>query len=69
MKYTVDRFEASFAILEAEDRSMLTVLKKDLPSDIAEGSLLTLENGVWMLSDSEAETAARIRKKMENLWR
>jgi len=66
MKYTLDRFEGDFALLEQEDRTMLQVRRTELPADVKEGSFLTLTDGVWALC--EDDRAERIRSKIENLW-
>lgn len=69
MKYTLDRFEESYALLEKEDRTVLSVPKSDLPPDAGEGSVLTCENGKWTLLAKETEdTTERIRSKMAQLW-
>lgn len=69
MKYTLDRFEESYALLEKEDRTMLQVPSVDLPPNVKEGSVLICENGKWTLSEAETEeTEARIRSKMDLLW-
>ena len=70
MKYTLDRFEETFALLEKEDRSMLQVPIEDLPPNAKEGSVLIFENGKWTLSEAKTEeTESRIRSKMDLLWK
>ena len=68
MNYTLDRFEETFAILEADDRTMLQIPSQQLPPNAEEGCTLTLVSGRWQTCDA-AETARRIREKMDNLWK
>ena len=70
MKYTLDRFEETFAILEAEDRSIAKIPRQNLPKNVREGSILTLTGSIWTVDLSETENAAnRIRTKMDLLWK
>lgn len=70
MKYTLDRFEGAFALLEQEDRTMLQVPREDLPPHVREGSVLICESGKWTLSEAETKDAeSRIRSKMDLLWK
>ena len=70
MKYTLDRFEETFAILEAEDRSIAKIPRQNLPENVKEGSILTLTGSIWTVDLSETENAAnRIRTKMDLLWK
>lgn len=69
MKYTLDRFEEGFALLEQEDRTFLQIPRTNLPEDAQEGSVLILRDGVWVADPEETEkTAQRIRTKMDLLW-
>ena len=70
MRYTIDRFEGDFAVLEAEDRSTISVAKELLPSDCTEGSVFTkTADGYIRDTEEEAARSARIKEKMRTLWK
>lgn len=68
MKYTLDRFEEDFAVLEAEDRTLLQVPKTDLPGNAAEGISFVLTDGRWQTAENEVNVQ-RIKAKMDALWK
>lgn len=65
----IDRFEGGFAVLET-DEGMVNADRGLIPEGAEEGSVLRLENGVYIL-DSEATEARRaaIREKFSRLRR
>lgn len=64
MFYSIDRFEGDWAILIADESGEgIQISRAELPSDAGEGSLLRLENGIWIY-DAEA-TAQRRRAFFE----
>ena len=70
MKYTVDRFEGDFAVLEDENRTMKDVPRGALPEEAKEGDVLIFAEGSYSL-DSE-ETARRkedVRERLQRLWK
>ncbi len=70
MRYTVDRIEETLAVLETEDREMLTIPAAKLPEGVKEGDvLLRREDGFFPDPEEQAVRAARIRKKMDALWK
>jgi hypothetical protein len=69
MTYFLDRFEESFALLEAEDGTVVQLARNLLPKDAAEGTALRQEQGNWVCCKEETEArAARIAAKMNLLW-
>lgn len=68
MKYTLDRFEEQFAVLESETGDLLQIPKSELPIDAAEGCCLQNADGKWHLADN-ADTIRRIKNKMDILWK
>lgn len=69
MKYILDRFEDSLALLEAEDQTLLQIPRTELPPDAREGCVLYQADGVWSLLPEETrDNARRIRTKMDLLW-
>ncbi len=58
MKFIIDRFEESFAIVELENKEMISIPRKILPLDAKEGDIVN----VWV---DEIETNDR-RKRVQN---
>lgn len=70
MRYTIDRFEDNIAVLEAEDRTTVSVERSILPMDCTEGTVL-LKTADGFVRDLEEELARanRIKEKMKRLWK
>ena len=62
MKYSLDRFENGFAVLENDNREFINIEKSLLPDKAREGSVLIMENGAWRI-DLEEEKARKERIK------
>ena len=60
MLYSIDRFEENIAVLIDEDGFRLDVPRDDLPSDIAMGDMVRLQDGVFQ-RDDDAAAARRAR--------
>ena len=70
MRYTVDRLEEGLAVLEAEDRSLLTVPGDQLPPGTREGDAVIATEDGFAAAPREADArAARIREKIRRLWK
>ena len=70
MKYTLDRFEGDLAVLEAEDRTAMTVSRAQLPMDAKPGDVLLREEDRFAALPEETERRRqRIREKMRSLWK
>jgi len=70
MKYTIDRFEGDFAVLEDENRTMKDVPRASLPTEAKEGDVLIFADGKYSV-DAE-ETARRkedAHKRLDRLWK
>lgn len=70
MKVVIDRFEENYAVCEKEDRTMINLEKKLLPSEAKEGDVLVLQNGA--ISIDKAATQKRkneIDDLMEDMWK
>jgi hypothetical protein len=63
MKIVIDRFEGNFAVCEYPDGSMKDISVKDLPGGVEVGLVLTFDNGVF--SVDETETISR-KKRIED---
>jgi len=69
MRYIVDRFEGPFAVCEAEDETMVRIVRATLPAGCIEGSVIAIgEDGHWLLLDNSGERR-RLRQKMAALFR
>jgi hypothetical protein len=66
MKYTIDRFEEDFAVLEDEGRSMRSVPRGLLPPGLREGDAVELTDGKYFHCDNSADRE-RINAKFEKL--
>lgn len=60
MLYSIDRFEGNIAVLIDEDGDRLDVPRDDLPSGIAAGDMVRLQDGVFR-QDVDAAAARRAR--------
>jgi len=69
MKVIVDRFEGDLAVCEKEDKSMVDIPKKELPSDVKPGDVVIIENGKSRVDIGETEERKqRIEKLANDLW-
>lgn len=59
MKFLIDRFEEDFAVLENEDKKLVTVKRDLIPENSSEGSVL-LFNGTSYEADIERTKNERI---------
>ena len=60
MIYSVDRIEGAYAVLVGETEPDLSVLLSDLPECVKEGTVLRLQDGVYVL-DVEEQQRRRTR--------
>ena len=68
MKFTVDRFESSFAFCEREDGSMVRIPLRRLPAGAKEGSILVEKNGQLMLCEEfSAERRSNMKAKLKTI--
>ena len=61
MKYTIDRFEGQFAVVELEDKSFTDVPRKAIPPEAREGDIITI-----CVDKDETEKRRREVRKMED---
>lgn len=64
MKFTIDRFEEDFAIVELEDKTMIEIPRIIIPKEAKEGDII-------LLSIEETETEERrerIQSKFDRLF-
>ena len=58
MKYTIDRFEGDFAVIELENETMVSIPKCALPPEACEGDIILVEIDV----DGTAKRSEYINK-------
>lgn len=64
MKVIIDRFEASYAVVELDDKTMVDLPKVLVPEGASEGDVLEIAVSV----DKTNERKQRIEKLTEDLW-
>ena len=70
MKVTIDRFEGKFAVCEQEDRTMVNILKDNIPQEAKEGDILVIEgDSISIDVEGTAERKKRISRLMDDLWK
>ena len=70
MKVTIDRFEGEFAVCEQEDRTIVNILKDNIPQDAKEGDILFIEgDSISIDVEGTAERKKRINRLMDDLWK
>jgi hypothetical protein len=69
MKIIIDRFEGDFTICEYPDGSMKNINIKDLPEEVAEGMVLTFDDGAFSIDETETiSRKKRIEAKANRLF-
>lgn len=69
MKVIIDRFEGLYAVCEKENKTMIDILKINLPFEVKEGDVLILENNMITIDIEETEKRRiKIEKLTEGLW-
>ncbi|HEY93638.1 MAG TPA: DUF3006 domain-containing protein [Dehalococcoidia bacterium] len=70
MKVTIDRFEGEFAVCEQADRTMVNILKDNIPQEAKEGDILIIEgDSISIDVEGTAERKKRINRLMDDLWK
>lgn len=68
MRYIVDRFENAYAVCELEDGSIKNIPKYQLPLEVKEGDILTIENGFYRILDIETQKRRdKLKEKLKGL--
>ena len=67
MKYVIDRFEGSFAVVENTETLENSDIKRELlPNDAKEGDVLSYEDGRWRREPEETESRAKSINELFN---
>lgn len=70
MKVILDRFEGDYAVCEKEDRTMLEILKSEIPVDAKESDVLIIENGAIIINHEVTEKRRKeIEEMTKGLWK
>ncbi len=70
MRVVVDRFEGDYAVCEKEDRTMINVERKKLPSGVKEGDVLLIERDYITIDIGHTDTRRNeVEKLMDELWK
>ncbi len=69
-RLTVDRFDGIYVICEDEERRMFAIPTAEMPSGVAEGDKLEIDDDGIMSVNKEATEASRaaVREKEANLF-
>lgn len=64
MKYTIDRFEGDYAVVELENQTFINIPKEGLPQNVKEGDIINIE-----IDDIETQKRKeQIEKLMNDVW-
>lgn len=68
-KLFVDRIESNFAVCENQDNEFINIPLRELPKDVHEGSVLSINNsGKYnLLKQEEIDRKNKLLKAQENL--
>lgn len=70
-KLIIDRFEGSYAICEAEDKSIVKIPKYKLPLDCKEGDCFVQDSDGMVLKDTETthRREKHLKEKLNRLFK
>lgn len=69
MKYIIDRFEATIAVCEDEQKKMTNIPKYRLPLEAKEGDVIIEVNGMFQIDDEETnEQRKKVKQLMDKLF-
>ncbi|HHV32522.1 DUF3006 domain-containing protein [Caproiciproducens sp. LBM24188] len=64
MKYTIDRFEGEFAVVELENQQFVNIPRSAIPMEAKEGDILNVQ-----VDHEETEKRRKhIQKLMDDVW-
>ncbi|NLN81107.1 MAG: DUF3006 domain-containing protein [Clostridiales bacterium] len=68
MKYSIDRFEGEFAVLQDDERNSMDVLRSLLPDNARQGDVVIFEDEKWRIDAEETSTRRdRVKKLQQRL--
>ncbi len=66
MKWTIDRFEGDFAVVETENRQMADIPRAALPPDVKEGDVVVLQIGREETERKKSEISERFKSLLKD---
>lgn len=66
MRFTIDRFEGDFAVVELENREMLDIPKILLPDDSKEGDVLLIVHDTGETENRKKRIEDKFKKLLDN---
>lgn len=64
MKYTIDRFEGNFAVVELENQKFVNIPRLAIPSEAKEGDIVIVQ----IDKETTSQREKRIKKLMDDVW-
>lgn len=64
MKYTIDRFEGDFAVVELESKKYINIPREGIPKDAKEGDIIT----VTVDKQATAKKQKEIDDAVKDMW-
>lgn len=64
MKYTIDRFEGLYAVIELEDGKLVNIPKEAIPASAKEGDIIAVE----IDTSATKQRREHIKKLMDEVW-
>ena len=69
MRFIVDRIENEFAVCEDENKEIVNIPIKVLPSNITEKSIIDYIDNQYIINDEEQlKREETIKQKMDSVW-
>lgn len=69
MYYIIDRFEGSLAVCEAEDRTMITIDRSQLPAEASEGDCLSVQDDHYVIDQEMTQQRKQeMKERMKKLF-
>ena len=69
MRYIVDRIENEYAVCEDENKEIVNIPIKELPSNITEKSIIDYIDNKYIINDEEQlKREETIKQKMDSVW-
>lgn len=69
MRFIVDRIENEYAVCEDENKEIVNIPIKELPSNITEKSIIDYIDNKYIINDEEQlKREETIKQKMDSVW-
>ncbi|MFU0831675.1 MAG: DUF3006 domain-containing protein [Oscillospiraceae bacterium] len=64
MKYTIDRFEGNYAVVELENRKFVNIPRLAIPNEAKEGDVIIVQ----IDKETTSQREKHIKKLMDDVW-